>query len=122
MSGWRRRGIAVVAGLSLGCGGSTSPRTTVDGGWQGIAGADTVTITLASTGQSVSGSGTIAVAGSTPYPVTISGTFVVPTLAVTLTSTQHAPLTLAATLGNGTLAGALDGGAYADVVIVLRRK
>ena len=122
MKALRRFGLALLATGALACGDSTAPRLTVDGTWQGTAGADTVTITLATSGQSVSGSGTIAVAGAAAYPVTVAGTFVVPTLAVTLTAAQHPALSLATTLGNGTMAGALDGGAYVDVVIVLRRK
>jgi hypothetical protein len=112
----------ILLGLfTLACHGTTSPHTTVDGNWQGSTQGQTLTITLTSSGQSVNGSGTIAPSGSAGYALTIGGTYVVPTLAVTLTSAQHPSISLAATLGNDILAGALNGAGFADAVIVLRR-
>jgi hypothetical protein len=109
--------------LLTACGGSTSPQPlTVDGNWMGTAGGQTLSISLTSSGQSVSGSGTIAPAGSASYPVTISGTFVVPTLAVAMTSAQHPSTSLTATLGGGVLSGALNGNGFADAVIVLNKQ
>lgn len=115
--------VVLVAALLSACGGSTSPQQlTVDGNWLGTTGGQTLSISLASSGQSVSGTGTISAAGSASYPVTISGTFVVPTLAVAMTSAQHPSTSLAATLGGGVLAGALNGNGFADAAIVLNRQ
>jgi hypothetical protein len=108
--------------LNTGCGGSTAPQAGVDGNWQGSTGGQTVSISLASSGLAVSGSGTITPAGLPSYDVTISGTFVVPTLAVTMTSAQHPSIGLTSTVGNGTMSGALNGAEFVDAVIVLNRK
>jgi hypothetical protein len=109
--------------LAAACSTSTSTQPlTVDGNWQGAASGSTISISLTSSGQTVGGTGTIAASGSASYPVTISGTFVVPTLAVAMTSAQHPSISLAATLGGGVLSGALNGNGFADAVIVLNKQ
>jgi hypothetical protein len=109
--------------LAAACSGSTSTQPlTVDGNWQGSASGQTLSISLTTSGQAVNGTGSVSATGSATYLVTISGTFVVPTLAVAMTSAQHPTMSLTATLGGGVLSGALNGNGFNDAVIVLTKQ
>lgn len=113
--------IAVMAGLIVGCGGgdSTSPeKPTVTGSWIGTTGGQTLSFALVENSGAVTGSGSLTGIGG-PFAQTISGTFVNPTLTITLTSGQHPPFTLTATLSGTALNGTLSGSGFQGEAITL---
>lgn len=112
--------IAIVALLLVGC---EDPPPSPVGSWTGTSGTQTIKMTLGMTGSSVSGSGSITTP-SGPRALTINGTFVSPTLSVTLApggTTQ--PINLTATMNReGTaMSGTLNGSGFSGEFIGFTR-
>lgn len=115
-------GLSILAGL-VSCGGgsdsSTGPaKTGVTGTWIGSVGTQTLSMALVENSGVVSGSGSLTGVGG-PFAQTITGAFTAPTLTITLTSGQHPPFTLTATLSGTALTGSLNGSGFTGDAITL---
>jgi hypothetical protein len=80
-----------------------------------------MTLTLAQTGANVTGSGQLSSTSNT-IPLTASGTFVSPTLSLTLSSAGFQPTQYTATLSNGRLTGNLNGSGFNQLAMTLTRQ
>lgn len=117
-----------MTGLASACGGdkATAPAASVTGTWKGtlVSGTDqaVVSLTLAQAEQQVSGSGTVAVGGQT-IPVTSTGSFVNPSVTLTVSSDGFEPFTYTATLSDAThMSGSLNGSGFTGETLSLAKQ
>jgi hypothetical protein len=118
--------LPVVLLAAAGCGdGSTGPARTVTGTWSGTfsLGGPTgvLALVLDQERSVVSGTGTIGGSGQT-LPLSADGTFVRPTLSVTLTAEGFTPMNLTGRLDDDTITGTLNGSGFVDVAVTLERQ
>ena len=111
----------LLAAAIAGCGGSTSPKSNVNGSWSGSSGGISMSLTLSQSGTSVTGSGQISGGGNT-IPLTASGTYVEPDLSLTLSSAGFQPTVYAGSLSHGTITGTLNGSGFTNQSMTLTRQ
>ena len=80
-----------------------------------------MTVLLLDKTGTVTGNGTIAI-GTSSFPINVSGTFVSPTLSVTVTSQGFANMNLTAKVSSASLDGLLNGSGFLNQAITLTRQ
>lgn len=126
----RQRSIIAVLAIAalVACGGGdkgTAPVPTVVGSWAGsfpISTTQNATLSfvLTQTGGAVSGTGQIA-SGTTTIPLTITGTFAAPSLALTMNATGYSSSSFAGTVSGTSMTGTLNGSGFSNQAVTLTR-
>jgi hypothetical protein len=121
----RRLFIFATVALTLGCGSDAlGPVTTVDGQWYGNENGYALSVTLAQTATGdVTGSALLA-GNSGSTEATVSGTFVFPTLTLTISPQGFVPLTYTGTMSQtaARIDGRLNGSGFTDLVISISKR
>lgn len=117
-----RHGFVILTVLAvLGCKSTENSGPSVAGSWYGTSGNITLNMTLSQTGQSVSGSGSVGVDSAT-YGVSISGSLLDTTVALTLTAGGYQPVAYAAVLSGNTMAGSMSGSGFPGSSMTVTRQ
>jgi hypothetical protein len=111
-------GLAIIAVSSC----STEPKVQVSGVWTGTIETQVLTLTLNEASGVVSGSGTLTNTPSGTRAQTVSGSYVEPTISMTLSSGSAQPINLTGTVSSSTIAGTLNGSGFSSNAITLTRK
>jgi hypothetical protein len=121
-------GMAAAALLAVAAGCSTSESIapmSATGNWVGtfsnFGTPTTLTVLLLDKTGTVTGNGTFAL-GTSTVPVNVSGTFVSPTLSVTVTSQGFANMNLTARVSSTSLDALLNGSGFLNQAITLTRQ
>jgi hypothetical protein len=111
--------------FALGCGDNTlGPVMTVDGSWAGVQNGYSLSLamTQSSTGD-ITGTAFIA-STAVATDATITGTFVYPTLHVTISATNFLPVDYVGTMSQteAKIFGKLNGSGFANVEVDVKKK
>ncbi len=113
--------------LLASCGGGDKTGPTpieVQGTWQGSLtdGSNaTISLTLAETAGTVTGSGNLATS-ATAIAVTVTGTYAEPHVSLTLAAPGFNNTNLSATVGETSMSGTLNGSGYVNAALTLTRQ
>lgn len=118
-----------VALCVVSCGGDTPTEPApiaVQGTWNGpvqvtSSSSGSMALTLTETNGTVSGSGTLAASGGS-VAVTANGTYVPPTLSLTISAPGFSDLNLTATVGEQQMTGTLNGSGFLNSAVILNRQ
>jgi len=121
----RRIAIALIALSVFGCGSdSLAPVTTVDGEWFGVQNGYSLSLTLTQTPAGAV-TGTALIAGTSGVTdATVSGTFNLPTLLLTITPPNFEPFIYSGTMSQASakIDGKLNGSGFSNLVINLAKR
>jgi hypothetical protein len=126
----RRHLIVLAAALTLaacGDGGAITPPETVDveGTWAGTFQADSqdvsLTMNLTESGGAVTGDGTLVTSAGS-FPLTITGTYDSPRLALAITTPGFDLVSLVAIVGEESMTGTIGGGGFGNESFTLGRQ
>jgi len=121
----RRIAIALIALSVFGCGSdSLAPVTTVDGEWFGVQNGYSLSLTLTQTPAGAV-TGTALIAGTSGVTdATVSGTFNLPTLLLTITPPNFEPVIYSGTMSQASakIDGKLNGSGFSNLVINLAKR
>jgi hypothetical protein len=111
----------LLAGLMSCSKSATEPKPTVTGTWTGIRGSQLFTLSLVDNSGVVAGSGTLTNTPTGTRALTISGTFIAPTMTITMSSGTLQPISLVATVTGKSMGGTLTGSGFTGEAIELTR-
>lgn len=121
----RRLLVALLLASAVSCDSlSTDIRNnTVDGTWRGTVSAQTLTLNLQQSGQTLAGSGTLATPGAPAQTrnLSLSGSYNKPTLTLTMLSAGDPNLTLTGTVEGDSFFGNLTGGTFTGAAVAMLR-
>lgn len=111
--------------FALGCGDDTlGPVMTADGNWAGVQNGYSLSLSLtqATTGE-VTGTAFIA-SVATATDATVAGTFVYPTLNITISATDFQPVTYTGTMSatEAKIFGKLNGSGFTNLELDVKKK
>lgn len=113
--------VAVVTiAMALGCSGSsTAPAPTLNGAWSGSSGGVAFQMTLAQSGNAVTGSGSVD--NGTTHALTVTGTVTGANFSLTITPSGLTTSNYAGTFVDRTMTGSLNGSGFTGSAMVMVR-
>lgn len=118
----RASAFIVTAVLIAACKDSTAPQPSPHGNWSGTTDGMTLNLNLTVNGGTVTGTGSFVGGGET-FPLSVTGDFSHPIVALTLSSTQFAPVAFTSvSVTATTMTARLNGSGFENDAIILNRK
>lgn len=113
--------------VTAACGSSSSaaptpPPPTVTGIWSGALPLQTLTLQLNHSSGAVTGSGIITNTPTGDHSLSVSGTFLNPSLVVSMTNVSLSPVSFSGNLSGTSIIGVLNGGGFVNTPITLNKK
>lgn len=109
-----------VALLAVACSDSTGPAPRVTGNWSGTVGSASLTLQLTQTDAAVSGTGAFSGPGGSAA-MTATGSYIKPTVSMTLSSPGFEPINITGTLNGDALNGTANGSGFINSAVTLTR-
>lgn len=106
---------------ALSCSSTNTSGPNVSGSWSGATATISLDMNLTQAGQAVSGSGSLVV-DSSAYGVSISGSLIDSTVALTLTAGGYQPVAYSATLSGTKMSGSLSGSGFPGSSLTVTRQ